>query len=124
MGFADSHRPKKYDVCFLRDELQAKEVLDLETIYLFGMIPLKLFEGLDDRNVGVFNSALNAALALLVVFAFNEMAEIFQMIPMLGGSLRGHLWMLIMDELEFEVFQMVLEEAGFVFHEGLFCLFS
>jgi hypothetical protein len=45
MGFADSHRPKKYDVCFLGDELQAKEVLDLETIYLFGMIPLKLFEG-------------------------------------------------------------------------------
>ena len=58
MRFADSHGSQEHDVGFLRDELQAKEILDLETVYFFGMIPLKLLEGLDDRNVGVFNSPL------------------------------------------------------------------
>ena len=104
MRFADAHAAQEHDVGFVGDELQPKEVLDLQAVDLFGMIPLELFEGLEDQNAGLAEAALDAALALLVMFALGQTAEIFQMIPMFGGRLGGQRGMLVLDELEFEGF--------------------
>src|SRR5262245_54058942 len=59
-------------------------------------------------------------MALLVVFPFNQASEILQMIPGLCGRLGGYFRMLIVDEVEFEILQVFLEQVGLIFHEACF----
>ena len=122
MGLAYTDRSQKHDVSFLSDELEAKEVLNLKPVDFFGMIPMELFQGFDHRDAGILDPALDSALALLVVFAFDEAAEIFLVIPVLSGSLGGHRPMLITYKFQFEIFEVVLKQVGWRFH--WFCLVS
>src|SRR6202023_3937778 len=66
MGFSDADRAKEDDVGLLGDELQSKEVLDLEPIDFSGKIPIELFQGFDERETSGFDSALNGGLTALV----------------------------------------------------------
>ena len=79
-------------------ELQAEEVLDLETIDLLGPVELELFEGFDDREAGGLNAPLDQALMALVVFALHQTTQILDMIPLVFGGLLGHQGMVGLDE--------------------------
>jgi hypothetical protein len=45
MGFAQSDVAQENDIGFLSHEVQATEVLDLQTINFLGPVPAELFEG-------------------------------------------------------------------------------
>src|SRR5829696_9250860 len=117
MALAHTDRTEEHDIGFLLEELQSEEVLHLQPINLFWPVPAELFEGLDDGKGGALDAPLNAPVTLVVVFSFDEAPEILQMIPLLSGGLGGQIAMLAVNELEFEVLQMLLEQVGFVFHE-------
>lgn len=103
------------------EELQSEEVLHLQPVNLSWPVPAELFEGLDDGKAGALDAPLNAPVTLVVVFSFDEAAEILQMVPLLSGGLGGQIAMLVVHELEFEIVQVLLEQVGFAFHQRLFC---
>ena len=70
--------PRKIDVGFLGDELQAKEILNLEPVDFLGPVPAELFESFEDGEASGFDAALNDALAALGVFAFDQPTQIFR----------------------------------------------
>ena len=58
MGFADAHVAQEDDIGLVSQELQAKEVLDGQTVDFLGPDPVELFEGFEDREAGAFDSCL------------------------------------------------------------------
>ena len=92
------------------DEFQAKEVLDLEPIDFLGPVPAELFEGFEDGEASGFDAAFNDALASLGIFAFDEPAQIFDVIPVLLSTLLSQFGMVVLDEGQFEVVQMLGEQ--------------
>jgi hypothetical protein len=117
MGFAQADVAQEHDVGFLGNKLEAEEMLDLESVDLLGPVPAELFEGLEDREAGGFDTALYGALVALVVFAFDQAAQVFDVVPVLFGGLWGQLGVVLLNEGEFEIVQMLEEEGGVEFHE-------
>ena len=107
MGFAQSVGAQKDDVGFLGQELQTEQILDLEPIDFLGPVPAELFEGLDDREAGSFNPPFDHTLASLGVFAFDQAAQVFDMVPVLTSALLRQFGVVPLDEREFEVVQML-----------------
>ena len=81
--------------------------MNLEPIDLFWPVPAELFEYLDDREAGGFDAAFNGALASLGVFAFDQAAQVFDMVPVLTSALLRQFGVVPLDEREFEVVQML-----------------
>jgi hypothetical protein len=98
MGFAHSDGTQKDDVGFLGQELQTEQILDLEPIDFLGPVPAELFEGLDDREAGSFDPTFNHPLASLGVFAFDQAAQVFDVIPVLASALLGQFGVVALDE--------------------------
>ena len=103
MRFAQSDVAQQHRVGFLGNELQAKEVLDLEPIDFLGPVPAELFEGFDDREASGFDAPFNDALAPLGVLAFDQPTQIFDVVPVLLSALLGQFGVVSLDEGQFEV---------------------
>jgi hypothetical protein len=65
----------------LFQELEAKEVLDLEPVDFPGPVPLELLKGFQDGEAGGFDPRLDDMLAALLVLAVDESAEIIDVAP-------------------------------------------
>src|SRR6266498_1874973 len=120
MGFPKADIAQQHGVGFLGNELQAEQVLDLEPIDFLGPVPAKLFESLDHREASGFDAPFNDALASLGVLAFDQAAQVFEMVPVLLSALLSHFTVVCLDEGQFEVVQMLGEQRWIGFHE--FCL--
>ena len=89
MGFAQADIAQQHDVGFVREELEAKEVLDRQPVDFLGPVPAELFEGFEHREAGSLDAAFDDALAALGVFTFDEAAQVFHMVPVLLRALLG-----------------------------------
>lgn len=121
MGLAQADGAQEDDVGFLREEVQAEEVLHLEAIDFLGPVPLELFEGFDDRKAGGPDAQLHGVLEALLILAIDEPGEVFDVGPMLLGGLLGQLGTLGFEEGQFEIIQVLVQEGGLGMHgvEGL-----
>jgi hypothetical protein len=86
MRFADADVTEEDDVGFLGEELQAEEVLDVESVDLFRPVPAELFQGLNDRKASGSDATLDRSLVALLELALDESAQI---VDVAAGSLAG-----------------------------------
>jgi hypothetical protein len=64
-------------------------MLHLEPVDLLGPVPAELFERFEHGEASRLDAALNDALAAFVVFALDQTAQVFEMVPvLLSGLLR------------------------------------
>lgn len=87
--FSDTDAIQKDDVGLLLNEIQAEEILDLESVDFFGPLPSELFESLDDGKASGLDPPLDAALLAFIEFALDEPAQVMEMIPVLLSGLLG-----------------------------------
>ena len=89
------------------DEIQAKEILDLEPVDLFGPVPIELLKCFDDRKSSGLDPPLDTALTPLIVFALDEPAQVFDVVPMPLNGLAGQGAMLALDAGKLEIIEVV-----------------
>jgi len=77
-GFSGPDIAQEDDVGVLRHELQTEQVLNGQPIDFLGPGPIELFEGFDDGKAGALDSRRHPALALVVVFALDQSAQVFR----------------------------------------------
>lgn len=117
MSFAQSDVAQQHSVGFLGHQLQAEKILDLEPVDFLGPVPAELFESFQDWEPSGFDPPFNDALAPLGVFAFDQPAQVFDMVPVLLSALLSHFHMVFVEEGQFEIIQMLAEQGGIEFHE-------
>lgn len=89
MGLAQADEAEEHDIGLFLDKAQAEEILDLQTIDLFGPVPAERVEGLEHGEARRFNAAQQRAIGAGVGFALNEAFEVGEMIAVGGGRLGG-----------------------------------
>jgi len=98
MGLAQADGAEKDHVGFLRHELQAEEVLDLEAVDFFRPIPAELFEGFDDGKAGGLDATFDGALAPFLEFTLDQSGQVLDVIPVLLGALLSQFGVVVLDE--------------------------
>ena len=74
VGFAKADEAQEDDVGFVADELEAKEVLDLQAVDLFGPVPAEGVQRFDDGEAGGLEAPGDGAAGPQGGFAFDELA--------------------------------------------------
>ena len=107
MGFAQADAADEDHAGFVVEEGQAEEVLHLGLIDLFGPGPVKLLQGLDDREAGGGHTANDLPLLAALGFAFDEPGQVLHGSPLLTGRFVGQGWVVLGDEGQVECFQLL-----------------
>jgi len=110
VGFSEAHISQEHDVGFLFEELHAEEVLHRHAVDFLGPVPAELFQRFEHREAGGFDAPFDDALAALVVFAFHDPAQVFDMVPLVLGGLLGQFPVMVLHEGQFQIFQVLLEQ--------------
>ena len=87
VGFAQTNGTQEDNVGVLFEELQPKEILHRQPVDFLGPVPVKLFEGVDDREVRGFDAQLDGMLAALLVLLVDEARQVIDVGPGLLRSL-------------------------------------
>jgi hypothetical protein len=81
-------------------------MLHLSAVNLGGPIPAKLIQGFNDWKASQANAIVGGAVAPQEGFAFDQLAEIVDMGPLLVGRLLGEGPVVFRDKGEFQVMEM------------------
>ena len=100
MGFANSHAAQEDHIGFVLDELEAEEILHLEAVDLFGVRPVVLIQGFDDREPRQFDAALNRAVPAKAGLTIHQLFQVIQVGPMFFGPLLGQVAVMLPHEGE------------------------
>ena len=109
MRFAQSHVAQQHDIGRLGEELQAKEVLDGQSVEFLGPIPLELFERFQNREARGLHTPFNGVLAALLVLAVSEPSQVIDMSPGLLSGLLGQFGVMGFEEGQFEFIELLVE---------------
>ena len=121
VGFAKSDEADEDEVGFVADELEAKEVLDLQAVDFFGPVPAEGFEGFDDGEAGGLEATGDGAVGTQVGFAFDELAEVVEVGEGVFGGGGGEGLAVFFDEGEAQGVEMGVEDVrggGGALHGG------
>jgi hypothetical protein len=72
------HEPQEDDVGFVLDELEAKEVLDLESVDFLGPVPAEAIERFNDGEAGGSDAPGSGAIEALGGFSGDERGQIIE----------------------------------------------
>src|SRR6516164_3126328 len=91
------------------DEVETKQVLDLQAIDLFGPAPLEVIEGFADGKAGVANSSFDAAHLTRGELTLNELREIIEVRALLLGGFAGQGLVVALDILQVQALQLDIQ---------------
>ena len=80
------------------NELEAKEVLDLEAVDLFGPVPAEGVEGFDDGEAGGLDAPGDGAVGAQGGFAFDELGEVVEVAEGVFGGGGGERLAVLFEE--------------------------
>ncbi|MDZ4123985.1 MAG: hypothetical protein U1E02_07380 [Hydrogenophaga sp.] len=104
------------------NELEAKEVLDLEAIDLFGPVPAEGVECLDDGEAGGLDAQGDGAVGAQGGFAFDELGEVVEVAEGVFGGGGGEWLAVLFEEGQAQGVEVGFQDGGIVFHDVWDCL--
>src|SRR5919109_4798957 len=93
-------------VYVVTQKMQGEVMLHLGTVNLRGPVPTKLIQGFNHRKASEANTVFRSAVAPQEGFAFDEMAEIVEMGPLLVRGLLGQVAVVLSNKGELQVPQI------------------
>src|ERR1700676_4263217 len=95
MALAEPDAAEEDHVGSLFDEVQAKQILDLQSIDLTGPVPFELIERLEHREAGERDPPGNAAILATMRFPFDQVGQIVDVRPVLCCGLGGQRFVML-----------------------------
>ncbi|KAG0184244.1 hypothetical protein DFQ28_011524 [Apophysomyces sp. BC1034] len=117
VAFAEPDATEEDYVGVLFDEVQAKQILDLQAIDLAGPIPFELIERFEHRETGERDAPSDTAILAMMCFTLDQMGQVVDMQPMLGRRVGGQCFVMLQH-----VAQVQLRELRAQWIDGLFGL--
>ncbi len=120
VGFAEADETEEDDVGFVVDELEAEEILDLQTVDLLGPVPAEGVEGFDDGEARGLDAPGDAAVGAQGGFAFDELGEVVEVGQGVFGGGGGEGLAVLSEEGQAQGVEVGVEKVwiwrGFGFH--------
>jgi hypothetical protein len=92
-----------------RDEVQAKQILDLHAVDLFGPAPLELIESFDDREAGIPDAAFGAPHVTHGELAIDDLGQIVHVRALLLGGLARQVAIVLADVAQAHLQKLILQ---------------
>src|SRR5215831_6152271 len=109
MGLPQSYATEIKDVHVVTQKMQGEVMLHLGAVNLRGPVPAKLIQGFNHRKASEANTVFRSAVAPQEGFAFDEMAEIVEMGPLLMRGLLGQIAVVLSNKGELQVPQILID---------------
>jgi len=119
MALAQAGAGDKNDVGALGDEVQVEEVLDLWAVDLGGPVPVELVDGLEHREAGLIDAALDASILAGGGLAVEQLGEVVEVRPVLVGSRLGQRLAVLAHERQVQRGELGLHRQGVGVRAGM-----
>ncbi len=109
MCFPSANESQEDDVGFIGDELESKEVLDLDAVDFLRPVPAECVEGFDDGKTGGFDASGGDPIKTQGGFSGDESGEVIEVGLGIFSGFGGVLLALFFDERQAQFIEMIME---------------